>query len=313
LRIFPLYYLAVACVFLVLPKVAMTHPSRGLYAAPVPFGDQIWFWLNISNVRTAFTPMLVPLLTNFWSLAIEEQFYLFWPAIIRRFSSATVVRICVIGFFLPLVVRCLPHPAFGTFNFYYRLTPFHMEGLLAGAGLAFVQAKHQLFRFRSWYIASLVASAVGILAAGQWPDARILHEAIPTFFSAGSAGLIGLCLLGNQNSLGLARVFSSKPLRLFGDCSYFIYIFHTWFGLWVTVMLAPLYSRSEFFRGKHRQVLIEALVTLVCVLGAAVLSRVFFEGPFLRLKRYFPYGVAPAGRGGRAGRANPTESVPTEA
>src|SRR5207302_1470520 len=65
LRILPPYYLVLIFALLT---------TRYHY----PYRIQIWFWFNLSNLITAFNPMLIPWVSHYWSLAVEEQFYLIW-------------------------------------------------------------------------------------------------------------------------------------------------------------------------------------------------------------------------------------------
>ena len=76
LRIFPLYYGVLIIVFAILPHIR-AFPQDGLrWLRP----EQIWFWTYTSNIRSAATGTIFNapylMLNHFWSLAIEEQFYL---------------------------------------------------------------------------------------------------------------------------------------------------------------------------------------------------------------------------------------------
>ena len=84
LRILPLYYGALVVMF-VLPHV-LTSVMNPTYITPIK--DQIWYWGYLQNY---------PYLTNawkdvagpFWTLAIEEQFYLAWPLLVLLLSRKT--------------------------------------------------------------------------------------------------------------------------------------------------------------------------------------------------------------------------------
>ena len=52
------------------------HHRVGLNTSP----GQAWFWLNVSNFAAYGMPTLI--FNHFWSLAIEEQFYLVWPLLV---------------------------------------------------------------------------------------------------------------------------------------------------------------------------------------------------------------------------------------
>lgn len=138
LRIGPVYYLALAIIIFVQPHLYHhMHPLR-----PIPaysWHQQALYWFNLSNLRSAFYPIEIPLASIYWSLAIEEQFYALWPAIVRRVTNRTILIVCICEVSLSMLLRCLPTVQAWNHtydNFIYRLTPFRLDGLLLGALLA---------------------------------------------------------------------------------------------------------------------------------------------------------------------------------
>src|SRR5258707_7301954 len=122
LRILPLYYLALTL------SLLTTHDHY-------TFRAQIWFWLNLSNLATAFNPMLIPWLSHYWSLAVEEQFYLIWPAVVRRASPAALFNLCIVVIVSLLVIPNIPIVEALTSRsiaILYRLTPFLVATLCGG-------------------------------------------------------------------------------------------------------------------------------------------------------------------------------------
>src|SRR5437763_217904 len=80
LRIFPLYYGFLFVFFILAP--ALRPPTPG-----GPFegwrASQGWFWSYLSNYQLLFPQWVRPYpLSHFWTLAVEEQFYLFWPTVV---------------------------------------------------------------------------------------------------------------------------------------------------------------------------------------------------------------------------------------
>jgi peptidoglycan/LPS O-acetylase OafA/YrhL len=76
LRIFPLYYAALF-LFFVVPRAIPSVPATYSFA----WHDQRWFWFYLGNFHP-LGPDAKQFIGQFWSLAIEEQFYLVWPLLI---------------------------------------------------------------------------------------------------------------------------------------------------------------------------------------------------------------------------------------
>jgi peptidoglycan/LPS O-acetylase OafA/YrhL len=306
LRIFPVYYLAVALVFWVV--VPLQH--HGGFFALHPAGyfgphEQLWYWVNLSNFRTAFYPLMIPMLSPFWSLSIEEQFYIVWPAVVRKLRLRWLMIFCLTGMVLSAVLRNLPwvqHWNSIYSNLIYRMTPLHMDGLLFGGVVAMLLPKYgesksarNLFAGLFWgSFAVLVylshnANASSMTASSMTASSmtRVGFSVLPLF----GGSLIWLCA-ARMGSKTARTIFSRKPLVRMGKYSYFIYVFHIPMFIYI-----PILGR-HFLRGTnvavHPYLFHIALASLsfaVTYAGAALSSR-FFEGPILRQKRFFRFRFA---------------------
>ncbi len=287
LRILPLYY-AVLIISL------LSHPGH------IGFGVQIFFWLNLSNLSTAFAPYAIPYLAHFWSLAIEEQFYFVWPAVVRRVNPRTIAYICggvIVGLF---VVRNLT-PILALQDrwpeFIYRLTPFRVDTLCGGALLALI-AKYfpSLLTHRISLRIAFLSSALVFLVAGFGRD----HTSTSlTRFGYTALVLCGTSLVGlalNPNGL-VARFFSNAFLRKTGKYSYCFYLIHTFVLAYFTAhhgfLLRTLRAMRLPNMSGNRTELITIILELAAIYGICALSWNFFEGPLLRLKRHFRYNPVP--------------------
>src|SRR5205085_7762170 len=92
LRIFPAYYVFLACVFVLawLGVIALER-SDFLYTLTYTFnmkGRQDTWWVG-----------------HTWSLAVEEQFYLLWPLVVQRCRPSTALKVAVASVFIPPLAR----------------------------------------------------------------------------------------------------------------------------------------------------------------------------------------------------------------
>ena len=290
LRIFPLYYSVLAVLFLLLP--ALVTPSPLLEVAR---RHQAWLWTYTSNFYIALTSSWASLtyVSHFWSLAIEEHFYLVWPLVVFSFSRPVLERICVGVIIAGLALRLLL-VAHGVSELSISvLTPCRIDTLVVGGLLAILIRREGLASrlldrassFLGWLIAAvLVVSLFGVLT-GLWLPA--LHELRVSLFAL-LFGALTLASLGGSSGVGiLARVFQSRLLGFFGKYSYGLYVYHGLFT-WYLIEVQANERFDRWFGGQHWLTLAARVVLGVGVsVVVSVLSYERMEKKFLALKRYF--------------------------
>ncbi len=108
LRIFPLYYGVLAFFLIFLPLLSVMlggGPSflRSMVAELDPIRVHQWrLWLYLQNFGGSWK-----LFNHFWSLAVEEHFYLFWPAVIFFTSERGALRACCVAVVVAICCRLL--------------------------------------------------------------------------------------------------------------------------------------------------------------------------------------------------------------
>ena len=143
LRIWPLYYVFLVCMLLlvhVLAKPAFSGSSAGgehfKFALVSPVYLYLFFAQNL-NPQSLFC-LKDSMLSVTWSLCIEEHFYLAWPICVRIFSRRTLFRILIAILAISPVLRLAAayvdrnEPYSVWFESVYRFTPFHIDSITAG-------------------------------------------------------------------------------------------------------------------------------------------------------------------------------------
>jgi peptidoglycan/LPS O-acetylase OafA/YrhL len=285
LRIFPLYYGALLVIFVIIP---IWRPMNGPQDQRL-MQNQHWLWIYAANIPQAITndwPLETSWvkLNHFWSLAIEEHFYLVWPAIVFAFGRKTLMRICAGCIVVALLLRILVY-FYWNDTAAYVLTPCRMDELAMGAMVALAARGPggiaALLRPARWAAAILFVLLFAIwLLRMEDLNYTVALTVLAAFFAA----LLVVAVAGAVAS----RVFSNTVLRFFGKYSYGIYVFH-----WI---LSPIIERyfsyqrlghatgSNFVGVALAMMIAISLSTLV-----AVLSWHLYEKHFLKLKRFFEY------------------------
>jgi peptidoglycan/LPS O-acetylase OafA/YrhL len=282
LRIFPAYYLTLVVLLLLslkfhyveglMPQGLLTRLSYFFYVANWPIFWQSWAGMG-------------GLLGVYWSLNVEEQFYLIWPTLIRFLKPATMMALCLIGFSLGWLERRWMIDAhglaFGTMQW-----PFsRLDGLFLGSALAIYRNQKGKAAPFSFGIYSVIAGAaicawIAVVHTDELDrmGAHITPWSV-TAFALASAGLI---VFAQYPLSAIAKTLSWSPLRLAGRYSYGMYVYHL-------LIFRRLGDFVETATGASPASALGAwLLVTLATFGVAALSFHFFESPFLRLKRFFP-------------------------
>ncbi len=309
LRIFPLYYVILIASLYVLPH--LLPPDKAARFGSVA-GDAPYYWLYLSNFVSARVGAPIHgVLDVTWSLAIEEQFYLVWPAVVFFCSRRALVRIAAGLAVASLATRIGLH-YFSSYNAYsiYVLTPCHLDGLVAGAVLAvWAREPGGLARLRSKArvaVLTMLPLVIGIHIAEQLlePPNPFGQGLGPIFITVGFSllavlfgGLLILVVTATPGST-LHRVFTTSFLRTFGKYSYGLYLVHLPIRALIRDRVlgptapGPRFVFPEIFGSQLPGQLVFYLLAGGAALGVAWLSFHLFEKQFLKLKRFFPSGAA---------------------
>jgi peptidoglycan/LPS O-acetylase OafA/YrhL len=287
LRIFPLYYAALALVFFVPPLIRIDLLEHTSSHWP-------WFWLYASNVLTAIEGWHSRYLQHFWSLAIEEQFYLVWPLLVYLLPRRWLIGLSVGVLMLAATMRgVLFHAGAGaTANFTSTVT--RADALAMGAIVALLvrdpSSRNYLRRFAPWVCRLAVpAAAITLLWSGQvaWQVWGPLGQVGGyTLVGLASAAAVAWSVTGSP-ATSLNRLFRSRALGFMGRYSYGIYVIH----MPVDTALRAL-DLHAMHLGSHLGMLTPALVLYPVIAGAvtiglALVSWHLVERPFLALKGNF--------------------------
>jgi peptidoglycan/LPS O-acetylase OafA/YrhL len=300
LRIFPLYFLVLGLTFLILPLLIDMGSAHAALA-----DDQIWYWTYLANIEIAREGWSAfNAIDHFWSLAVEEQFYLVWPFVLLALGLSGLVHSCIACIIVALVFRVglvLSDEPLAA----YVLGPARMDALAVGALLALLARNPGgLERWRQpakWMmsIAGLALLIIFFWRKGLPATDRVVSTIGYTLIAFFSGALLTLVVTSQRPG----QLFSILPLRFLGHYSYGLYVFHhpiiigfATLGFVATDLPTFLGSRAPGFMAF-------VLVTGGLSMLAAMLSWHLYEVRFLRLKDKWAGspdtadGIA-AGRGG---------------
>jgi peptidoglycan/LPS O-acetylase OafA/YrhL len=282
LRIFPLYYFALA-----LAWITRVDGAREGIAWHAAYLSNVLFYLE----NAAHPGHWGGHVSHFWSLAVEEQFYLLWPWVIffapRHRLPAIALSVAALGPVFRFLVGtatgnditpvllpgCIDSLALGAYLAMGVLPEFETHPLIRPIGATVLWSGIALFaayllaeRSGIWWAFRLVSFDLAIALTGVWLVAKAAR---------GIAGPVG-------------RLLSSPPVRYLGTISYGIYVYH--------LLLPDLLPRVARRLG-HPDLLAplgdQTLPFLAFYGGASVLVAAVswhaFEAPINRLKDRFEY------------------------
>jgi peptidoglycan/LPS O-acetylase OafA/YrhL len=266
LRIFPLYYLLLATVFFALPFFV---------AIPQKLDDTSWmYWSYLSNFAIASDGWKLFLTDVTWSLAVEEQFYLVWPLLVRYFTRSGMVRFCVAVILLAPVARTIFWSP-DHWMWIHMMMPLRADAFAVGALIALLPSEPLRVHARP-ILCLFGGTALILILSGNFSRASMFASTLGYSLVAIAAGA-GL-LLGMQS-----RIFAWKPLVGMGTVSYGIYLLHP-LCLMVT---SSLLAMAGFGARGLLESFLQVAVTAAAAIAAGTASYYLFESRVMKLRKYF--------------------------
>jgi peptidoglycan/LPS O-acetylase OafA/YrhL len=308
-RILPLYFLALLISFL----GALTNPltfetGRAYLIYLFTLQDLPFLGFQALLYNSPFP------LYHLWTVAVEIQFYIFWPLLLlnaesRRDARILCIRTFVFSVFFRLIFS-LPDLNFGTANLYNNFLFTHAGTLVLGAGVALALRSRDRVsgriaspvRFiRRWANWAFAAGMALYIAIGIFAKSFLIEVPLQFMFGLIGVSVASVALIAIVLRPGRTRdFFSHRSLVYLGRISYGFYIFHILFQTWFDRIANTWgkYLNDRTFRVWTPDVfhIYRFIIAFVITLVVSAISYRFFESPIIRWSKRFPMPPAlPAG------------------
>jgi len=287
LRIFPLYYGTLCLLFLVLPHVvAFDEAAKDISSR------QVWLWTYLSNapwMGRGWDSSAIFRLGHFWSLCVEEHYYIVWPLVVFKCESPRkIIRLCLLCIGIGFLIRAI-HAVVGSPELFTWSSVANIDGLALGSLLAAglrTEASSRLITRHAPHVALFAGATFLILlfvprrlhTGYYW---MIIETISVTFFG-------GVLILVLRQTRALSALMRNQVLIAFGKYSYGIYVIHN-----ICLPLFQWLFNPKSLSTKLGSPLLAQAVFYVLAISAsflfAFMSWHLCESHFLKLKRFFEY------------------------
>ena len=268
-RILPLY-------MVVMIVIAGTYSDSGKFLLL-----SVFFLSNLA-LLLGITPI-----GPYWSLAVEEHFYLIWPFVVKTVSRRTLLAIAAAIVVIEPALRIAGFQLWGD-GYFYSWT--RLDGLAWGALVACFARSHRATRETVSKLAWICSiAALMVLLAGLPFGLLSRKNLVGAGFQYLPAQLISasliLAALTRQCNI-VTRLLGHGTMRLFGDLSYCLYMIHMLVMDGYDRLVHRIVPGFEPGLGPLGALTVRAVTVVTLSIGLALLSRRFLERPALQLSRY---------------------------
>lgn len=273
-RILPALFAVIAVTSLILPFITTNPKFIGDFGASVLstvlFFSNVYFWQTMGYFGSAseLSPML-----HTWSLAVEEQFYIFFPLLLMlvyRWGRIALITALLLIAVISLLISEWGATNSPTGNFY--LLPSRAWELMAGALATLLFYNQYVIKLRLHYASYLAGTGILLIFISYFLfTPASLHPSSITLIPV--LGTVLVLMFSSQDNI-VGKVLSLKKLTMIGLISYSLYLWHQ-----------PILALMKYSYSVH---LTPLQITIAILLSFALsyLSWKFVENPFRNKKRF---------------------------
>jgi peptidoglycan/LPS O-acetylase OafA/YrhL len=287
LRIVPLFYFSLILFLFVLPALAFTKIDFTFYT-----NHQVWFWLYLQNflLINPESSVSTTALHHFWSLAVEEQFYLVWPWLILampRKKNLTAIMIFLLAGLLIFrtIIWITQIKQFNYFGFY---TFTRYDGLLIGSlsAVLFNGSGNFIRKFSPFIILFIAGLNFLFFFINKQNSFSFPYLAVIGYTTFAFLFALLVYETAKNEKTWLNFFLANRILTFFGRYSYGIYVWH-----WpVYLILSKNYGSllpDEYSLGPVTNRVVAAFTYSAVAVFISFVSFHLLEKPFLKMKKSF--------------------------
>lgn len=291
LRIFPLYYLVLFLYFVV--PLLFGKPS---FASASVTANQFWLWTYLTNIP--YPTLQLGDLAHFWSLAVEEHFYLFWPFVVFFTPLKKMEAVCLVLitgvlatrlslYFIDIEMRYITLNTFcrvDTILFGCLLGILSLKKNFYGIYLKFGRIKRICIVLIAIYVALIGFTPLGSSEGIKDLSLLLMYSIFSLYFMT----LIADASFAKEKGSFL-RLLDNPYLQYIGKISYGIYILHLPMQRLASLAQTKLFPNLPQHYDHFAVQWIWVCAQVVLTIAASALSWHLFETNFIRLKKRFAY------------------------
>lgn len=265
LRIWPIYYLYL---FICLIFIYFIYNQ-------VPLHSLLYYVFFTANIPFIFGFSL-HFLDHFWSIGVEEQFYLFWPWVVKKIKKRLLLTVIVLIILLTVIRFFLwwQYP-YSDSAFFSIVNRFDCMMIGAAGAILYYQKNNLLLKIIDNKISQILAWLIIFFLA---LNIKLMNSVVDTTIVA----LASLVLIVGQINIKNRIVNLDIPVFNFlGKISYGIYVYHVLIIYLTSLFLKDLQTNDVF-----KTFLVYLTIVLITIV-VSYYSYELFEKRFIKLKDKF--------------------------